>query len=76
MFWLFLHHLPFPIFCKLDRRHTGRLRKRDNFLTGEGWGEWGEGGAKSCDSEKAWSFINHSILSGSGSLVYIMLTID
>jgi hypothetical protein len=26
---------------KLDRRHKGRLRKRDNLLTGEG-GQWGE----------------------------------
>jgi hypothetical protein len=24
---------------KLDRRHTGRPRKRDNFLTGEGMGD-------------------------------------
>jgi hypothetical protein len=36
----------------------GRLRKRDNLLTGEGEG------AKSCDGEKAWSSINHSIISG------------
>ncbi len=28
---------PSPV-SKLDRRHTGRLRKRDNMLTGEGWG--------------------------------------
>ncbi len=46
---------------KLDRRHTGRLRKRDNLLTGEGG--WGGGGAKSYDGEKAWSSINHSKLS-------------
>ncbi len=43
------------------RRLTGRLRKRNNFLTGGG----GEGeGAKSYDGEKAWSSLNHSILSG------------
>ncbi len=28
--------LPSPD-CKLDRRHTERLRKRENLLTGEGW---------------------------------------
>jgi hypothetical protein len=31
---------PSPPLSKLDRRHTGRLRKRDNLLTGEGWGGW------------------------------------
>ncbi len=30
---------------KLDRRHSERLRKRDNFLTGEGW----KGGGLRCD---------------------------
>ncbi len=29
---------PFPPASRLDRRRTGRLRKRDNFLTGEGEG--------------------------------------
>ncbi len=53
--------LLFPV-SKPDRRHTGRLRYRDNLLTGEG--EWGRGGAKSYDSKKAWSSINPSILSG------------
>ncbi len=37
--------IPFPLspVNKLDRRHTGRLRKRDNLLTGGGGGirEWG-----------------------------------
>jgi hypothetical protein len=34
--WLQPHPLhPLP----LDRQHTGRLRKRDNLLTGEGVGE-------------------------------------
>ncbi len=54
--WLLPHLLPpsSPV-SKLDRRHTGRLRKRDNFLTGE----WGTGGgAKSYEGEKAWSSIN------------------
>ncbi len=46
---------------KLDRRHTGRLRKRDNLMTGE-WGGGGRG-AESYD-RKAWSSINHSVLSG------------
>ncbi len=35
--WL-LHH---PILGKLDRGHTGKLRKRDNFMTGERWRGWG-----------------------------------
>jgi hypothetical protein len=39
---------------KLDRRHTTICRRE----TGEG-----EGGAKSYDGEKAWSSINHSLLS-------------
>ncbi len=30
---------PSPLSSKLDRRHTGRLRKRDNMLRGEGVGE-------------------------------------
>ena len=43
---------PSPV-SKLDRRHTGRLRKRDDLLTVKG------GGAKSDDGEKAWSSIKH-----------------
>ncbi len=43
---------------KLYRRHTGSLRMIDNLLTGE------RGGARSHDREKAWSSLNHSILSG------------
>jgi hypothetical protein len=43
MIWLF-PHLPLP--SELDWWHTGRLRKRDTLLTGEGSG--GGGGAKSC----------------------------
>jgi hypothetical protein len=43
---------------KLDRRHTGRLRKR-------GDGREGEGRANSRDGEKGWSSINQSILSSS-----------
>jgi hypothetical protein len=58
MIWLIPHSLPFSQ-SKLDRRHTGRLRKRDNKLTGDGGG----GGDKSYVAEKAWSSINHSILS-------------
>ncbi len=30
---------PPPPVSKLERRHTGRLRKRDNMRTGEGGGE-------------------------------------
>ncbi len=55
---------PHPLkFSKLDRRHKGRLRKRDDLLTGER-GEGCGGGAKSYHGEKAWSSINHLILSG------------
>ncbi len=50
---------PSPV-SKLDRRHTGRRRKRDNLLSERG--REGGGGAKSFDGEKAWSSINHSIL--------------
>ncbi len=57
----FSHH-----YSKLDRRHTGRLRKRDSLLTGEGGGVGG--GAKSYDSEKVWPSINHAILSVWGPL--------
>jgi hypothetical protein len=46
---------------KLDRRHTGGLRKRDNLLMGERGGCGG--GARSLDIEKAWSSINHEIFS-------------
>jgi hypothetical protein len=39
MIWLLAHPFapPSPV-SKSDSRHTGRLRKRDNFLTGEGEG--------------------------------------
>jgi hypothetical protein len=40
---------------KLDRRHTGRLRKRDNLLTGEGAG---------VEPYHTCASINQSILSG------------
>jgi hypothetical protein len=52
-------HPPRPPVSKLDPRHTGRLRKRDNLLPGERGGR----AAKSYDRKKAWSSINHSILS-------------
>jgi hypothetical protein len=46
---------------KLNRRHAGRLRKRDKLLMGERGG--GGGGAKWYNGKKACTFINHSILS-------------
>jgi hypothetical protein len=50
--WLLPHPLSPPnTVSKHARRHTGRLRKRDNVLTGEEGG----GGAKSYDGEKFWS---------------------
>jgi hypothetical protein len=67
MIWLLPHPAPSLLLSpvsKPDRRHTGRLIYiyTDNLLTGEG--EEGGAGAKSYDSKKAWSSINHSILSG------------
>ncbi len=41
---------PAPSISELDGRHTGRLRMRDNLLTGEGGGE---GEAKPYDGKKA-----------------------
>jgi hypothetical protein len=61
--WFFPHPLPLPLSPHVsnpDRRNTGRLRKRDNLLTGEGGGEE----QISYHGEKACSSINHSILSG------------
>ncbi len=54
----------FPV-NKLNRRHTWRLRKRDNLLSREGGGVGR--GAKPYDAEKAWYWysINHQILSAS-----------
>jgi hypothetical protein len=40
MIWLLSRPPPSPV-SKLDRRHTGRLRKRDNLLLREGWRGWG-----------------------------------
>ncbi len=48
-------------------RQTGRLRKRDR----RGMGVWG--GAKSYNSEKAWSSINHSIFSAVNDLLIVLL---
>jgi hypothetical protein len=36
MIWLHAHPLPPSPVSKLDRRHTGRLRKRDNVLSSQG----------------------------------------
>jgi hypothetical protein len=47
--------LPHSPVSKLDQRHIGKLRKRDNLLTREGGGE--EEIVKSYDGEKAWSSI-------------------
>jgi hypothetical protein len=56
------HPPPSPV-SKLDRRHPGRPRKKDNLLsTGER--EGGGRGAKSNDRKKAWPFVNDSKLFG------------
>ncbi len=45
-----------------------RKTEKDRQLAdGREWGG-GVGGGKSCDREKAWSSMNHSILSGTGNL--------
>ncbi len=62
LFWLLPNPIPPPPLGKLERRHTGSLRKRDNVLTGNVVGGGG-GGAKSYYGEKAFSFMYHSILS-------------
>jgi hypothetical protein len=55
MIWLLSHPSPSHV-SKLDQRHIGRLRKRDNLLVGERAGESG-GGPKSYAGDKAWSSI-------------------
>jgi hypothetical protein len=40
MIWLFAHPLPPTSVIKRDQRNTGRLRKRDNLLTGEEGTRW------------------------------------
>ncbi len=62
--------LPLSPVSKLDRLHIGRLRKRDNKPTEEGWGG-GYRGAKSYDRKKAWCSINLLILSGRANPVRI-----
>ncbi len=63
MIWLLLP----SVSSKLDRRHieTRRPATREDrqFSDGKGGGG-GERSAKSNDQKKAWSSINHSILSG------------
>jgi hypothetical protein len=51
MIWLLAHHLPLSPVSKLDRRHTGSLRKKDNLLTGEE--EEGGLGAESYDWQES-----------------------
>jgi hypothetical protein len=48
---------------KLDRRHKGRLRKRDNLLTGEGVGWWWARSWIIRPPRNTWFSINHSLLS-------------
>ncbi len=47
---------PPPPVRMLNKQHTGRLRKGDNLLTGEGPVGGGGGGKKSYDGEKAYKF--------------------
>jgi hypothetical protein len=50
---------PLPPVSKLDRRHTGRLRKRENLLTRGGGGGRGD---EPYARRKAWDSINQSIV--------------
>ncbi len=49
--------LPPSFYNLLDRRHTGRQRKRDNLLMGEGR-EGGWGGDKDYGGDEAWYVFN------------------
>jgi hypothetical protein len=51
---------------KLEQRHTGRLRKKGNLLTEKGVLRVGEE-PDHTTAGKAWSSINHSILSGANN---------
>ncbi len=64
---LHAHPLPTPV-SKLDRRHTGRLRKRGTLMTGERRGRGGRG-AKLYESKKAWphkvlTYVEYKAVSG------------
>ncbi len=65
LIWLLAHPPPPPApVSKLDRRHTGRLRKSDSLRTGEVGERVGEKPTHTTDyCKKAWSSINPSILS-------------
>jgi hypothetical protein len=66
MIWLHPNHLScqlwFSVFLSLSACHRSSLLA--------GWGGGGGGVAESCDGEKAWSSINHSILSVSAPEVH------
>jgi hypothetical protein len=66
MIWL----PPPSLVSKLDWRHTGSLKKRDELLTGEKR-RGGGGGAESCYRKKAWSSINPSILADFYSAMFL-----
>ncbi len=68
---------PFPIpplFLQQARPAANRKTEKDNLLTGKG-AKGGGRGAKSCDCKKAWSSINHSLLSGVPRVRYLFLII-
>ncbi len=58
--------LPTPSLAKLEQRHTGRLRKKGNLLAERGVVRVGEE-PDHTTAGKAWSSINHSILSGTNN---------
>jgi hypothetical protein len=69
MIWLLPHPLPSPFpaaSCLSFSVFLCVARER---------GEWGVGGAKSYDGEKAWSSIDHSILSAKSKIMLPPLTV-
>ncbi len=72
--WLLAHPLPPSPVSKLDRRHIGNLRKRDNLLTGGGGGGWARSriirtpqSLVICKSFKTLNFLQRSVVKRPGS---------
>jgi hypothetical protein len=65
IWWFGSSPSPSPV-SKLDRRHKGprKTEKERQLAEGRRWVAGGGRGAESHDCKKAWSSINHSILSG------------
>jgi hypothetical protein len=64
MIWLLPHPLPPLPSVSSTAPATHRKTEKERQLS-DGIEGWEGGGAKSYDDEKAWSSVNHSVLSGS-----------